>query len=220
MDIFADTADIEEIRKLNELGIIDGVTTNPSLIAKSGREIREVLAEICELVPGPISGETVSSDAEGMVREGRWLREIANNMVVKVPLTPEGIKACYQLSDEGHPVNVTLCFSANQALLAAKVGATFISPFVGRLDDISSEGMQLIQEIRMIYDNYDFSTEILTASARGPMHILEAAKIGSDVVTAPPKAIWQMFNHPLTDKGLKAFLDDWEKTGQKLGQSD
>ena len=219
MDIFADTADIEEIRKLNELGIIDGVTTNPSLIAKSGREIREVLAEICELVPGPISGETVSSDAEGMVREGRWLREIANNMVVKVPLTPEGIKACYQLSDEGHPVNVTLCFSANQALLAAKTGATFISPFVGRLDDISSEGMQLIQEIRMIYDNYDFPTEILTASARGPMHILEAAKIGSDVVTAPPKAIWQMFNHPLTDKGLKAFLDDWEKTGQKLGQS-
>ena len=218
MDIFADTADIEEIRKLNELGIIDGVTTNPSLIAKSGREIREVLVEICELVPGPISGETVSSDAEGMVREGRWLREIANNMVVKVPLTPEGIKACYQLSDEGHPVNVTLCFSANQALLAAKAGATFISPFVGRLDDISSEGMQLIQEIRMIYDNYDFSTEILTASARSPMHILEAAKIGSDVVTAPPKAIWQMFNHPLTDKGLKAFLDDWEKTGQKLGQ--
>ena len=219
MDIFVDTADIEEIRKLNELGIIDGVTTNPSLIAKSGREIREVLAEICELVPGPISGETVSSDTEGMVREGRWLREIANNMVVKVPLTPEGIKACYQLSDEGHPVNVTLCFSANQALLAAKAGATFISPFVGRLDDISSEGMQLIQEIRMIYDNYDFPTEILTASARGPMHILEAAKIGSDVVTAPPKAIWQMFNHPLTDKGLKAFLDDWEKTGQKLGQS-
>ena len=219
MDIFADTADIEEIRNLNELGIIDGVTTNPSLIAKSGREIREVLAEICELVPGPISGETVSSDAEGMVREGRWLREIANNMVVKVPLTQEGIKACYQLSDEGHPVNVTLCFSANQALLAAKAGATFISPFVGRLDDISSEGMQLIQEIRMIYDNYDFPTEILTASARGPMHILEAAKIGSDVVTAPPKAIWQMFNHPLTDKGLKAFLDDWEKTGQKLGQS-
>ena len=219
MDIFADTADIEEIRKLNQLGIIDGVTTNPSLIAKSGREIREVLTEICELVPGPISGETVSSDAEGMVREGRWLREIANNMVVKVPLTPEGIKACYQLSDEGHPVNVTLCFSANQALLAAKAGATFISPFVGRLDDISSEGMQLIQEIRMIYDNYDFPTEILTASARGPMHILEAAKIGSDVVTAPPKAIWQMFNHPLTDNGLKAFLDDWEKTGQKLGQS-
>ena len=219
MDIFADTADIEEIRKLNQLGIIDGVTTNPSLIAKSGREIREVLTEICELVPGPISGETVSSDAEGMVREGRWLREIANNMVVKVPLTPEGIKACYQLSDEGHPVNVTLCFSANQALLAAKAGATFISPFVGRLDDISSEGMQLIQEIRMIYDNYDFPTEILTASARGPMHILEAAKIGSDVVTAPPKAIWQMFNHPLTDKGLKAFLDDWKKTGQKLGQS-
>ena len=219
MDIFADTADIEEIRKLNELGIIDGVTTNPSLIAKSGREIREVLAEICELVPGPISGETVSSDTEGMVREGHWLREIANNMVVKVPLTPEGIKACYQLSDEGHPVNVTLCFSANQALLAAKAGATFISPFVGRLDDISSEGMLLIQEIRMIYDNYDFPTEILTASARGPMHILEAAKIGSDIVTAPPKAIWQMFNHPLTDKGLKAFLDDWEKTGQKLGQS-
>ncbi len=220
MDLFADTAEIEEIQQLNELGIIDGVTTNPSLIAKSGRNLREVLAEICELVDGPISGETVSTDTEGMVREGRWLREIADNMVVKVPLTPEGIKACHQLSDEGHPVNVTLCFSANQALLAAKAGATFISPFVGRLDDISTDGMQLIQDIHVIFENYFFDTQILAASARSPMHILEAARIGADVVTAPPKVIWQMFQHPLTDKGLKAFLDDWEQTGQKLGQVD
>ena len=219
MDIFADTADIEEIKKLNDLGIIDGVTTNPTLIAKSGRDLREVLGEICDVVRGPVSGETVSTDAEGMIREGRWLREIDDTyMVVKVPLTAEGIKACYHLSQEGHPVNVTLCFSANQALLAAKAGATFISPFVGRLDDIRLDGMQLIEDIRIIYENYEFDTRILTASARGPKHILDAAKIGSDVVTAPPKAIWQMLQHPLTDKGLKAFLDDWEKTGQTLGQ--
>ncbi len=178
MDIFADTADIEEIKKLNDLGIIDGVTTNPTLIAKSGRDLREVLGEICDVVRGPVSGETVSTDAEGMIREGRWLREIDDTyMVVKVPLTAEGIKACYQLSQEGHPVNVTLCFSANQALLAAKAGATFISPFVGRLDDISLDGMQLIEDILIIYENYEFDTRILTASARGPKHILHAAKL-------------------------------------------
>jgi transaldolase len=217
MKIFVDTAEVHEIQELHALGIIDGVTTNPSLIAKSGRHLREVLTEICALVDGPVSGETVSTDAEGMIREGRWLREIAENLTVKVPLTPAGIQATKTLSDEGTPVNVTLCFSANQALLAAKAGAAFISPFVGRLDDIGQEGMQLIQDIRVIYDNYGFTTEILTASARHPQHFLEAARIGSDVITVPPKVIWQLFQHPLTDKGLAAFLADWEKTGQSLG---
>ena len=217
MKFFVDTADVSEIRKLNELGIVDGVTTNPTLIAKSGRPIREVLAEICDLVDGPVSGETVSTDAEGMVREGHWLREIADNLTVKVPLTVDGIKATKILSDEGIAVNVTLCFSSAQALLAAKAGATFISPFVGRLDDIGLEGMNLIQDIRLIYDNYGFDTEILTASARHVSHLLEAARLGSDVITAPPKVFWQLFEHPMTDKGLAAFLADWEKTGQKLG---
>ena len=217
MKFFVDTADVSEIRKLNELGIVDGVTTNPTLIAKSGRPIREVLAEICDLVDGPVSGETVSTDAEGMVREGHWLREIADNLTVKVPLTVDGIKATKILSDEGIAVNVTLCFSSGQALLAAKAGATFISPFVGRLDDIGLEGMNLIQDIRLIYDNYGFDTEILTASARHVSHLLEAARLGSDVITAPPKVFWQLFEHPMTDKGLAAFLADWEKTGQKLG---
>ena len=187
------------------------------MIAKSGRPIREVLAEICDLVDGPVSGETVSTDAEGMVREGHWLREIADNLTVKVPLTVDGIKATKILSDEGIAVNVTLCFSSGQALLAAKAGATFISPFVGRLDDIGLEGMNLIQDIRLIYDNYGFDTEILTASARHVPHLLEAARLGSDVITAPPKVFWQLFEHPMTDKGLAAFLADWEKTGQKLG---
>lgn len=217
MKFFVDTADVAEIRKLNELGIVDGVTTNPTLIAQSGRPIREVLAEICALVDGPVSGETVSTDAEGMIREGRWLREIGENLTVKVPLTVAGIQATKTLSDEGIPVNVTLCFSANQALLAAKAGATFISPFVGRLDDLGQVGMDLIQDIRLIYDNYGFSTEILTASARHAQHVLEAARIGSDVITAPPKVFWQLFQHPMTDKGLAAFLADWEKTGQSLG---
>ena len=217
MKFFVDTADVSEIRKLNELGIVDGVTTNPTLIAKSGRPIREVLAEICDLVDGPVSGETVSTDAEGMVREGHWLQEIADNLTVKVPLTVDGIKATKILSDEGIAVNVTLCFSSGQALLAAKAGATFISPFVGRLDDIGLEGMNLIQDIRLIYDNYGFDTEILTASARHVTHLLEAARLGSDVITAPPKVFWQLFEHPMTDKGLAAFLADWEKTGQKLG---
>ena len=217
MKFFVDTADVSEIRKLNELGIVDGVTTNPTLIAKSGRPIREVLAEICDLVDGPVSGETVSTDAEGMVREGHWLREIADNLTVKVPLTVDGIKATKILSDEGIAVNVTLCFSSGQALLAAKAGATFISPFVGRLDDIGLEGMNLIQDIRLISDNYGFDTEILTASARHVSHLLEAARLGSDVITAPPKVFWQLFEHPMTDKGLAAFLADWEKTGQKLG---
>ena len=217
MKFFVDTADVSEIRKLNELGIVDGVTTNPTLIANSGRPIREVLAEICDLVDGPVSGETVSTDAEGMVREGHWLQEIADNLTVKVPLTVDGIKATKILSDEGIAVNVTLCFSSGQALLAAKAGATFISPFVGRLDDIGLEGMNLIQDIRLIYDNYGFDTEILTASARHVTHLLEAARLGSDVITAPPKVFWQLFEHPMTDKGLAAFLADWEKTGQKLG---
>ncbi|MBQ32114.1 MAG: fructose-6-phosphate aldolase [Deltaproteobacteria bacterium] len=220
MKIFADTAEVQEIQVLQDLGIIDGVTTNPSLIAKSGRDIREVLVEICSICPGDISGETVSTEAEGMVREGRWLREIADNMVVKVPLTPAGIRACKTLSQDRHPVNVTLCFSANQALLAAKAGARYISPFVGRLDDLGQDGMELIADIREIYDNYGFDTQILTASVRGPQHVLAAAKIGSDVFTAPPKVIFQLFNHPLTDKGLKAFLDDWAKTGQTLGRTD
>ncbi len=220
MKIFVDTADTEQIQALNAYGIVDGVTTNPSLIAQSGRDIREVLAEICKLVDGPISGETVSTDAESMVREGRWLRQIADNMVVKVPLTPEGIQACHQLSKEGHPVNVTLCFSANQALLAAKAGATFISPFVGRLDDISQDGLDLIADIVEIYNNYGFETEVLAASVRGPQHALHCAKLGADVITAPPKVIHQLFHHPLTDKGLAAFLKDWEKTGQTLGQAD
>ena len=219
MKIFADTAEVQEIQSLQDLGIIDGVTTNPSLIAKSGRDIREVLAEICAICPGDISGETVASEADGMIREGRWLRKIADNMVVKVPLTPAGIRACKTLSEDGHPVNVTLCFSANQALLAAKAGARYISPFVGRLDDLGQDGMELIADIREIYDNYGFDTQILTASVRGPQHVLAAAKIGSDVFTAPPKVIFQLFNHPLTDKGLKAFLDDWAKTGQTLGQA-
>ena len=217
MKFFVDTADVSEIRKLNELGMVDGVTTNPTLIAKSGRPIREVLAEICDLVDGPVSGETVSTDAEGMVREGHWLREIADNLTVKVPLTVDGIKATKILSDEGIAVNVTLCFSSGQALLAAKAGATFISPFVGRLDDIGLEGMNLIQDIRLIYDNYGFDTEILTASARHVPHLQEAARLGSDVITAPPKVFWQLFEHPMTDKGLAAFLADWEKTGQKVG---
>jgi transaldolase len=220
MEIFVDTADTEQIQKLNDLGIIDGVTTNPSLIAKSGRDIREVLAEICALVDGPISGETVSTDAEGMIREGRWLRQIADNITVKVPLTPAGIKACHRLSQEGHPVNVTLCFSANQAVLAAKAGATFVSPFIGRLDDIGLNGLDLISQIREVYDNYGFETKVLAASIRGPQHILECALIGADVITAPPKSIEQMFHHPLTDKGLDAFLKDWAQTGQTLGQVD
>ena len=217
MKFFVDTANFEDIKKLYNVGIIDGVTTNPTLIYNSGKEIRPLLFEICELVKGPISAETVSTDYKNMVSEGLWLREISNYIVVKVPLTVDGIKACKILESKGHPVNVTLCFSANQALLAAKANASYISPFVGRLDDIAEDGMILIKEIREIYDNYNFNTKILTASARSPLHILKAAKIGSDVITAPPNAIWQMFKHPLPDVGLKKFINDWSKTGQKIG---
>ena len=217
MKFFADTAEIAEIRELAETGLLDGVTTNPSLVQKAGRDFLEVVREICEVVSGPVSAEVVALDYEGMMREAEVLRKIAENIAVKVPLTPAGLKACKALSSDGTMVNVTLCFSAAQALLAAKAGATFISPFVGRLDDIGQPGMELISDIRMIYDNYDFSTEILVASVRHPMHVVEAAKIGADVMTAPPKIIWQLFKHPLTDAGIQSFLADWEKTGQKIG---
>jgi transaldolase len=217
MKFFVDTADVDAIRELDVLGMVDGVTTNPSIIAKSGRDIREVTAEICSGIPGrPVSAETVALDAEGMIAEGRELARIAENIAIKVPLTWDGLKACKVLSGEGRMVNVTLCFSANQALLAAKAGATFISPFVGRLDDINIDGMDLIADIRQIYDNYDFSTQILTASVRTVNHMKEAALLGADVATAPPAVIKAMANHILTDKGLDAFLKDWAKTGQKI----
>ncbi|MEL6582561.1 MAG: fructose-6-phosphate aldolase [Pseudomonadota bacterium] len=216
MKFFVDTADIDAIRDLNELGLVDGVTTNPSLILKSGRDILEVTKEICDLIPGPVSAEVAATQADAMIAEGRKLAEIAENIAVKVPLTWDGLKACRTLSGEGKMVNVTLCFSANQALLAAKAGATFISPFIGRLDDINIDGLDLIADIRTIYDNYEFSTEILAASARTVNHISECAKIGADVVTAPPAVMQKLASHPLTDAGLAAFLADWEKTGQKI----
>jgi transaldolase len=216
MKFFADTAEISEIRELAETGLLDGVTTNPSLIHKSGRDFVEVVREIAGVVTGPVSAEVVALDFEGMMREAEVLRKLADNIAVKVPLTPAGLRACKALTGDGTMVNVTLCFSASQALLAAKAGATFISPFIGRLDDISIDGMSLIADIRLIYDNYDFRTEILAASIRHPMHVLEAAKIGADVMTAPPKIIWQLFKHPLTDAGIASFLKDWESTGQKI----
>ncbi|ROU01090.1 fructose-6-phosphate aldolase [Histidinibacterium lentulum] len=216
MKFFVDTADIDAIRELHALGMVDGVTTNPSLIMKSGRDIKEVTKEICDLVDGPVSAETVALDAEGMIREGLILKEIADNIAIKVPLTWEGLKACKALTDQGHMVNVTLCFSANQALLAAKAGATFISPFVGRLDDLNIDGMELISDIREIYDNYGFETQILAASIRTPNHMSEAARIGADVATAPPSVIHAMAKHVLTDKGLDAFLKDWAATGQNI----
>ncbi|MFP4044152.1 MAG: fructose-6-phosphate aldolase [Rhodosalinus sp.] len=216
MKFFVDTADIAAIRELHELGVVDGVTTNPSLIMKSGRDIREVTAEICALVDGPVSAETVAPDADGMVAEGRELAKIADNIAIKVPLTWEGLKACKTLSDEGRMVNVTLCFSAAQALLAAKAGASFISPFIGRLDDINLDGLQLIADIREIYDAHGYETEVLAASIRSVNHMTECARIGADVATAPPAVIKAMAAHPLTDKGLAAFLADWEKTGQKI----
>ena len=208
MKFFVDTAEIDAIAELNDLGMVDGVTTNPSLIKKSGRDIIEVTKEICNLVDGPVSAEVTATDAETMIAEGRKLVEIAENIAVKVPLTWDGLKACKVLSDDGHMVNVTLCFSANQALLAAKAGATFISPFIGRLDDINLDGMDLIADIRDIYDNYGFETQILAASIRSVNHVLESARIGADVMTAPPAVIKSMVNHPLTDKGLDAFLKD------------
>jgi transaldolase len=217
MKFFADTADIAEIRDLAATGLLDGVTTNPSLVAKSGRNFLEVVEEICATVDGPVSAEVTALDAEGMIREGRKLAQIARNIAVKVPLTWNGLKACKALSDEGTMVNVTLCFSANQALLAAKAGAAFVSPFIGRLDDIHLDGMELIQEIRAIYDNYPaFTTEILAASIRNANHVRQAALIGADVVTVPPAVLRSLVSHPLTDKGLEIFLNDWEKTGQKI----
>lgn len=216
MKFFVDTAEINEIRELLPMGIVDGVTTNPSLIMKSGRDFREVVAEICELVDGPVSAEVTALEADKMIAEGKSLAKIANNVTVKLPLTVDGLIACKALSGEGIDTNVTLCFSANQALLAAKAGATFISPFIGRLDDINIDGMDLIREIRMIYDNYDFRTEILAASIRSANHVKDSAIAGADVATAPPKVLTALAKHPLTDKGLEAFMEDWAKTGQKI----
>ncbi|WP_273500472.1 fructose-6-phosphate aldolase [Paracoccus sphaerophysae] len=217
MRFFVDTADIAAIRELHELGMVDGVTTNPSLILKSGRDILEVTKEICDLVPGPVSAEVVSDKADDMIREGKHLAALAPNVTVKVPLTWDGLKACKALTDEGHMVNVTLCFTSAQAILAAKAGATFISPFIGRLDDIGLDGMELIADIRQIYDNYGFETNLLAASIRSVNHIIECARIGADVITAPPAVIKAMANHVLTDKGLEQFTADWAKTGQKIG---
>lgn len=217
MKFFADTAEIDEIRDLAATGLLDGVTTNPSLVHKSGRQFLEVVKEICAVVSGPVSAEVVALDYDEMMREAEVLRKIADNVTIKVPLTPDGLKACKALTSDGTMVNVTLCFSAAQALLAAKAGATFISPFVGRHDDVGFDGMALIADIRLIYDNYDFGTQILVASVRHPMHVVEAAKIGADVMTAPPKIIHQLFKHPLTDNGIKSFLADWQKTGQQIG---
>ncbi len=217
MKFFADTAEIAEIRDLAETGLLDGVTTNPSLVHKSGRDFIEVLREIAGICPGPVSAEVVALDYATMMREAEVLRKVAKNIAIKVPLTPDGLKTCKALTGDGTMVNVTLCFSANQALLAAKAGASFISPFVGRHDDVGFDGMQLIADIRMIYDNYDFATEILVASVRHPIHVLEAAKLGADVMTAPPKIIHQLFKHPLTDAGIAAFLKDWQASGQTIG---
>jgi transaldolase len=217
MKFFVDTAEIAEIRELQDTGLLDGVTTNPSLVKKSGRDFLEVVKEIAGVVKGPVSAEVVATDFGGMMREAEVLRKLADNIAVKVPLTIDGLKACKSLSGDGTMVNVTLCFSANQALLAAKAGASFISPFVGRLDDIGQPGIELIADIRLIYDNYDFATEILVASVRHPIHVLEAAKIGADVMTAPAAVIRQLFKHPLTESGMAAFLKDWEATGQKIG---
>jgi transaldolase len=216
MKFFVDTADTDAIAELNELGMVDGVTTNPSLIMKSGRDIKEVTKEICDMVDGPVSAETVALDAEGMVAEGRELAKIADNITIKVPLTWAGLKACKVLTGEGRMVNVTLCFSANQALLAAKAGATFISPFLGRLDDLNLDGTDLIADIRQIYDNYGFETEILAASIRSVNHMKDVALIGADVATAPPNVIKAMANHVMTDKGLEGFMKDWASTGQKI----
>ena len=216
MKFFVDTADVDAIRELADLGIADGVTTNPSLILKSGRDILEVTREIAEMIPGPVSAEVVALEADAMIAEGRKLAKIAPNIAVKVPLTWDGLKTCRVLSDEGTMVNVTLCFSANQALLAAKAGATFISPFIGRLEDINLDGMDLIRDIREIYDNYNFKTEILAASIRTVNHVTQCALTGADVMTAPPNVIKALASHPLTDKGLEQFMKDWAKTGQKI----
>jgi transaldolase len=217
MKFFIDTADLAEIRDLAATGLVDGVTTNPSLVAKTGRNFLEVVREICEVVPGPVSAEVTATDTPTMLAEGRKLAKLAKNVTVKVPLTPNGLKTCKALSSEGTMVNVTLCFSAAQAILAAKAGASFVSPFVGRLDDIGATGMDLIGEIVEIYRQYPyFKTEVLVASVRTPLHVVEAAKLGAHVATIPPAVLRQMFAHPLTDKGLQAFLADWAKTGQSI----
>lgn len=217
MKFFADTADVNEIRDLAATGLLDGVTTNPSLIKKAGRDFKEVVAEICSIVDGPVSAEVVATDFEGMVKQGKELAKIAKNVAIKVPLTLDGLKACKHFTDNGTMVNVTLCFSAAQAILAAKAGATFISPFVGRLDDIGQDGMELIEDIVTIYNNYpEWETQVLVASIRNPMHIVHSGRLGADVVTAPPAVLKQLVQHPLTDKGLDTFLKDWAATGQKL----
>jgi transaldolase len=217
MKFFVDTADVAEIKDLAATGLLDGVTTNPSLVAKAGRDFKTIIKEICDIVPGPVSAEVAALDTEGMIAEGRTLAKIADNVTVKVPLTMEGLKACRVLTAEGTMVNVTLCFSANQALLAAKAGATFVSPFIGRLDDIGLDGMELIREIRTIYDNYPgLGTEILAASIRTVNHVKDAAMIGADVATIPPVILKALIKHPLTDKGVETFLADWKKTGQKI----
>ena len=217
MKFFVDTAEIADIKELQDTGLLDGVTTNPSLIKKSGRDFIEVVKEICSICPGPVSAEVVALDHPGMMKEAETLRKIADNIAVKVPLTIDGLKSCKALTGDGTMVNVTLCFSANQALLAAKAGATFISPFVGRHDDVGYPGIELIADIRTIYDNYDFATQILVASVRNPIHIHDAAKLGADVMTAPAAVIRQLFKHPLTENGITAFLKDWEATGQRIG---
>ncbi len=217
MKFFADTADTTEIADLAATGLLDGVTTNPTLIHRSGRKFVEVVAEICALTPGPVSAEIVALDHDGMMREADILRRLADNVCIKVPLTMAGLKTCKALTDDGTMVNVTLCFSANQALLAAKAGATFVSPFVGRLDDIGLDGMDLIRDVRAIYDNYAFDTQILVASVRNPVHVLESARVGADVMTAPPSVIRMLVDHPLTEKGIVGFMADWAKTGQTIG---
>jgi len=216
MKFFVDTADTAEIAELAATGLLDGVTTNPSLIAKSGRQFLDVVKEICALVDGPVSAEVIALDHPTMMKEAEVLRKLADNVCIKVPLTIDGLKTCKALTSEGTQVNVTLCFSANQALLAAKAGASFISPFVGRHDDNGFDGMALIEDIRLIYDNYAFATEILVASIRHPIHVLESARIGADVMTAPPAVIKSLFNHVLTDKGIAGFMADWAKTGQTI----
>jgi transaldolase len=217
MKFFVDTADVKDIRELNDLGLVDGVTTNPSLILKSGGSITEVTKEICSIVDGPVSAEVVATEYKQMMKEADVLSQIADNICIKVPLTFDGLRACKDITSNGRLVNVTLCFSATQALLAAKAGATFISPFIGRLDDMGFDGMELIAEIRQIYDNYGFDTEILAASIRSVDHVKRAALIGADVATVPPATLKALVKHPLTDKGLEQFLADWAKTGQKIG---
>jgi transaldolase len=215
MKIFVDTSDVSEVKRLHALGVIDGVTTNPSLMAKAGRDPNQILKEICAIVQGPVSGEVTAIDVDGMLGEGRALAALDEHVIVKVPFTPAGVQACKTLSGEGTRVNVTLVFSAAQALLAAKAGAYFVSPFVGRLDDIATDGMGLIEQIVEIYDNYDFATEVLVASTRSPMHIVQAARLGADICTCPPAVIDSLFKHPLTDSGLERFLKDWEDAQAK-----